>query len=85
MKFTVEFKDRLRFLGRVMTLKLYTDHSCLSLQVFEKRSDFYVCCSLFNVSIYAPCHDCVVSRGLIDLPGKRASQAQTAKKEVERL
>ena len=52
-----------------MPKKLCTGNPCFRTQFFEKRSVLLARSSTFNISVYAPCHDCVVSQ-LNELPGK---------------
>ena len=66
-----------------MAKRLYTGHSCFSLQFFKKRSILYVYSSTFNVSIYTLCHTAWLTDTTGSLPGKRASRAQTGRKWQE--
>ena len=47
-----------------MPKKLYTGNPCFRTQFFEKQSILLACSSMFNVSVYTPCHDCMVSQHL---------------------
>ena len=55
--------------GNFVLKKMYTGNPCFRTQFFEKWSILLARSSTFNVSVYTPCHDHVVSQ-LNEFAGK---------------